>query len=83
MKKDNYSTFTLEELKQREKTQKTATGIFIGCVMVMVLAGIFITFKNGFGVFSIMPVAFLPLMIINIKNLKEIRSAIAQKEGQA
>ncbi len=84
MSKIDYSTFSLEELKKKAAAQKVVTWIFMGSIIVMLIAGIFITVKNkSFSAFSVMPIAFLPLMIINLNSLKEINKAIAEKERKA
>ncbi len=84
MQKIDYSNFSLEALKKKAATLKVVTGILMGSIIVMLMAGIFITVKNkGFSAFSVMPVAFLPLMIININSLKEINKAIAEKKTGA
>jgi hypothetical protein len=84
MSKIDYSTFSLEELKKKAAAQKVVTGIFMGSIIVMLIAGIFITVKNkSFSAFSVTPIAFLPLMIINLNSLKEINKAIAEKERKA
>jgi hypothetical protein len=84
MQKIDYSNFSLDELKKKAATLKVVSGILMGSIIVMLMAGIFITVKNkGFSAFSVMPVAFFPLMIINMNNLKEINKAIAEKEKEA
>ena len=81
MQKIDYSTFSLEDLKKKAAAQKVVTGILMGSIIIMLLAGIFITVKNkNFSAFSVTPIAFLPLMIINMNSLKEINKAIAEKE---
>jgi 1,4-dihydroxy-2-naphthoate octaprenyltransferase len=83
MKQIDYNAFTLEELKNKEKVQKTVTGIFMGSIIVMLIAGIYITVVGkAFSVFSVLPVAFLPLLIVNMNNMKQIKKAIELKEQQ-
>ena len=74
MKKEpELSTFTTEELEKRAKTTKLATGILLGVIIMQFLIGIYLTIKQGFNVFTIIPMAFLPLVIVNYANLKKIK----------
>jgi hypothetical protein len=84
MEKIDYSTMPLEELKKKAAALKVVIGIFMGSIMVMLMAGIFITVKNkSFSAFSVLPLGFLPLLIINMNSLKQINKAIAEKEKGA
>lgn len=75
------TTLSLEELQKRAKTTKTATGLLGGILFVQFAAGIFLTYKQGFNVFTIIPAAFLPLLIINITTLKKINEEIAKRNA--
>ncbi|OIN57913.1 hypothetical protein [Arsenicibacter rosenii] len=77
MKEDSLSKLSLDELKAREKTLRFTSGLFIGCLIMMALAGAFLTVQQGFNTFTVLPVAFLPLMLVNVYNLKKVRTEIA------
>lgn len=73
------STLTIEELQKRAKTTKAATGALAGILLVQLIVGIYLTFKQGFNVFIVLPVAFLPLIIVNYTNIKKIKEEIAKR----
>ena len=75
-----FEKLDLEGLKKKEKALNISLKVLIGMMIVMVLAGIYLAFKQGFSVFTILPVAFLPLLLTNIKNLKKIREMIIERE---
>ncbi len=75
------STLNSEELNKRAKTTKTAAGLLLGIILIQLIAGIFLTIKQGFSVFIIIPFAFLPLMIINLINVKKINEEIAKRNS--
>ena len=79
MKENKYAQMSLEELKAKEKTLKSATSVFIGMLMVMVFAVVFLGIRQGFSVFSVLPVAFLPLLIANISGLKKVQEEIKSR----
>lgn len=80
MKKEDYSQLSIEELTKREKTAKTAT-IVLGVILALqFLIGIVLTFKQGFSVFTILPVTFFPILIINLSTIKKIREEINSRK---
>ena len=76
MKKEDYSQLTIEELTKKEKTAKTATIALAVVIVLQFLVGLFLTFKQGFNVFTILPVTFLPILIVNYMTIKKIREEI-------
>lgn len=76
MKKEDYSKFTIEELTKKEKTAKTATIALAVIIVLQFLIGLYLTFKQGFGVFTILPITFLPILIVNYLMIKKIREEI-------
>lgn len=80
MKKEDYSQYSTEQLLKREKTAKIATGALFGVILVQLAAGIYLTVQKGFGVFTILPVCFLPILIINYSSIKKIRDEINSRE---
>lgn len=76
MKKEDYSQLTIEELAKKEKTAKTATIALAVIILLQFLIGLYLTFKQGFGVFTILPITFLPILILNYSMIKKIREEI-------
>lgn len=76
MKKEDYSQYSVEELTKREKTAKVAT-IALGAIIVMqFFPCLYLTYKQGFNVFTVMPFTFLPILFINFSTMKKIRDEI-------
>jgi hypothetical protein len=74
------SELSIEQLEKRAKTTKISTGALSGILLVQLAAGIYLTIKQGFNVFIILPVAFLPLVLVNISTLKKIKEEIATRK---
>lgn len=70
---------TNEELQKNAKTMKTATIVLAACLGLMFLSGIFLTFKKGFSVSTVLPFAFLPILIMNLQNWKKTKEEIAKR----
>jgi len=80
MKPLQLSEFTKEQLIKRVKTANSMTGLLIGIIIIQFAAGIYLTIQQGFSVFIIIPIAFIPLVIANIINLKKIKEEIARRK---
>ena len=70
---------TNEELQKNEKAMKTTAIIFGVCVGLIFLSGIYQTIRKGFSISSILPLAILPLFIINMQNWKKTKAEIARR----
>lgn len=67
------SEMSNEELLKTEKTLKPITYLLATCIAFLFIINIYLTFSNGFSASQIIPIALLPIVIINFKNLKEIK----------
>jgi hypothetical protein len=76
MKKEDYSQYSIEELTKKEKTAKVATITLGVVVFLQFLVGLFLTYKQGFSIFIVLPFTFLPILIVNISTMKKIRAEI-------
>jgi len=74
------SELSIEQLEKRAKTTKISTGGLSGILLMQLAAGIYLTIKQGFNVFIILPLAFLPLVLVNITTLKKIKEEIATRK---
>lgn len=82
MKKEpELSTLTIEELTKKAKTTKFATGALLGIIIMQFAIGIYLTIQQGFNVFTVIPMAFLPLVIVNYTSLKKINDEIAKRKA--
>lgn len=82
MKKEvDLSTLTVEELEKRAKTTKAASIMLAVIMAIQFGIGIFLTVSKGFNVFTFIPLAFLPILIINFRNIKKIKEEIARRNS--
>jgi hypothetical protein len=79
MKVKPWNELSLAELQAKEKALKLAIVIFAGMLIVMLLISAFLTIKQGFGVFTVLPIAFLPLLMANMANLKKLKTEIESR----
>ena len=76
MSTKKFTEMSNEELLKSQKTIKTVTSIFAGMLMFLIAINIFLAFKKGFSALNVVPVALLPIFIININTLKEIKKEL-------
>lgn len=81
MKKEptDLSALSTEELSKRAKTTKAVAGLLAGILLVEFAAGLYLTIKQGFSIFIVIPIAFLPILILNYQNVKKINEEIARR----
>ncbi|MCP9752062.1 hypothetical protein [Ferruginibacter sp. HRS2-29] len=76
MAKLNLSEISDQELLRNEKLLKTLIPVFITALVILFVSSIFLGLRKGFSALSVVPVALLPVLIINIKSRQEIRKEI-------
>lgn len=75
------STLTIEELHKKAKMAKVATGTLLGIIIVQFIIGIYLTIRQGFSIFTVIPITFLPIVIINFTSIKKIKEEIARRDS--
>lgn len=81
MKEQDYTQLTINELKAKEKTLKTSSIFILVAMAIMLFGGIFILIQMKNPIFTFLPVAFLPLVIVFSKQLKSIKEEIQKREN--
>lgn len=79
MKNKRLKELSNEELLKNEKSLKTITGMLAGALLVLLIINIFLAFKKGFSALSVVPIALLPILIVNFGSLKEMKKEIKSR----
>ena len=81
MKSENLKELSVEELLKQQKTIKVVTGSLAGMLIVLLGMGIFPTFqKTSFAAFIVIPIALLPIVILNLTTLNKIKEELNLRE---
>ena len=72
-----------EQLLEQIKSVKGIIGLLAGMLLILFCAGLFLFFKNGFDIFLIIPVTLLPIILLNVRTLKEIKKELNTRENKA
>ena len=79
MNNRNPADLSNEELIRDEKNIKTLTLIFMGVLLVLFASTIFLTFKSGFSAMSVIPIALLHILSMNINNWNALKKEIKSR----
>lgn len=76
MKQKPLSELTKSDLVIEVQKRKQFYIIYIVILSVILLSGIIESIKNGVGVFTIVPLAFIPIMLLVRKNAIEAKKEL-------
>lgn len=79
MKNQKLSEASIHDLKKSEKSIKTITGILLGMLIILFILSLYITFKKGFTSLLIIPIALLPIVIVNFNSINEIKKELKSR----
>jgi uncharacterized membrane protein YoaK (UPF0700 family) len=82
MKSTPLAEWSTEELKKNERGLRIANIALAFCVGCMCLTGGYMFIKKGFSMTTLMPLLFLPLLLMNYKQWKKIRTEITSRQKQ-
>jgi asparagine N-glycosylation enzyme membrane subunit Stt3 len=76
-----FSEMSVEKLQQQAKTIKVVTGTLVGMLLVLLVMAIMLSIKKGFSALVIIPFALLPIVLINVNSLKQIKKELESRRG--
>lgn len=79
MKTKSLGNLTIEELDNEVQTTKVLCYSSCFLVAILVCCSIFITYQQGFGVFTVLPVTFFTFIVITRKNYIEAKKELASR----
>jgi len=81
MQEKDLSKLTTDQLKTKEKTLKSYSILILVAMGIMLISGIFLNIKMGSPIFTILPIAFLPIIITLSKQIKSIKEELSKREN--
>jgi membrane-associated HD superfamily phosphohydrolase len=80
MAQKQFSEMTEEELKKRKNELTFAIIISAIAIIIMSVTSIMSYSRKGYSTFTILPLIFIPLLTINLINLKKIKAELALRK---
>ncbi|WP_336664448.1 redox-active disulfide protein 2 [Elizabethkingia meningoseptica] len=81
MKKEDWSSLSTEDLNQKQKSIKSLTTMLIVTLIALFLISLFVSLKKGFTPLLVIPIALLPVVSMNLNNLKSIKKEIDSRNN--
>jgi tellurite resistance protein TehA-like permease len=78
--KKKFNEMTSEELIKTQKSLKTVTYLFGVVLLLLFCLNIFLVANKGFNASNVIPIALLPIFILNMNTLKEIKKELQSRE---
>jgi hypothetical protein len=79
MSKKKFSEMTTEELLKSEKSLKGVTYGFAVVLTFLFIINIYIALHKGFSATQVIPLALVPILILNLNTLKEIKKELKSR----
>lgn len=71
-----------EDLVKNEKILQGITYGFAVILLFLLGVNIFLVVKKGFGASQVVPIALLPILVLNLNNLREIKKELKSRKNQ-
>ncbi|ASK28912.1 hypothetical protein CEY12_01765 [Chryseobacterium sp. T16E-39] len=79
MKNKPITEYTDEEIISNEKKMKAISVMLMVAIPILFLANMLLTLKNGFNASNVIPIALLPILIININKWNQLKKEKANR----
>lgn len=71
---------TTEELNRNLKLMRVAIAVISASIGVMIVSAVVSYQQKGFSVFTILPLMFLPILMMNIANMRKIKTELQSRK---
>ena len=79
MKQKSFEDMSTQELEKSKKILSVILGFLLGASLTLLVLGIYITINKGFSPVLILPIAMLPIWILNFNNLNKIKEELKKR----
>ena len=80
MKNENLSLKDTESLNKKQKLLKMITAMLGGMLLILLVLAIYISFKKGFSALVVVPIALMPILMLNVISIKNIQKELRSRE---
>jgi len=78
--KRNFDEMTTEELIKTQKSLKTVTYLFGVVLLLLFGLNVFLVANKGFSASNVIPIALLPIFILNMNTLREMKKELESRK---
>ena len=80
MKKQDLSNLSTDFLHKKEKSMKAITAMLAITLIVLFAVSLYMTIMESFTPLLIVPIALLPILILNIKSINNINRELGSRK---
>lgn len=71
---------TTEELNRNLKLMRVAIAVISASIGVMIVSAVVSYQQKGFSVFTVLPLMFVPILTMNIANMRKIKAELDSRK---
>lgn len=71
---------TTEELNRNLKLMRVAIAVISASIGVMIVSAVVSYQQKGFSVFTVLPLMFVPILTMNIANMRKIKTELQSRK---
>lgn len=80
MKGNKLQEMSSEALLKQKKSIEVLTGMLAGMLLVLLIIGVYLSVNKGFTPLVIIPFTLLPIVLLNLNNLREIKKVLNSRK---
>nr|WP_294908038.1 hypothetical protein [uncultured Lacibacter sp.] len=80
MAQKQISEMTTEELNRNLKLMRVAIAVISASIGVMIVSAVVSYQQKGFSVFTVLPLMFVPILTMNIANMRKIKTELQSRK---
>ncbi len=80
MAQKQISEMTTEELNRNLKLMRVAIAVISASIGVMIVSAVVSYQQKGFSVFTVLPLMFVPILTMNIANMRKIKTELDSRK---
>jgi hypothetical protein len=80
MAQKQISEMSTEELNRNLKLMRVAIAVISASIGVMIVSAVVSYQQKGFSVFTVFPLLFLPILTMNIANMRKIKTELRSRK---
>jgi hypothetical protein len=80
MENKKLQELSTEDLQKQEKSLKMLTALLTTALLIVFITALYTTIQKGFTTLLIIPIALLPIAILNYNNLTAIKKELNERK---
>lgn len=79
MSENKFAEMSNEQLQKNEKVAKASTYTLVVMLVLLFALSMYLNFKKGFTPLTVIPICLLPIVILNLGNIKKMQEELKSR----